>query len=118
MDLINVMELCTGVVNGGIPNAVGNVIHLIITLIQVVVPILLIIWGMLDFAKSVIAQDEEKTKAGQKVFMKRLIAAAICFLIVTIVQLVINVVGSVGGDSNEANSAWSCAKELINGTSN
>ena len=34
MDLINVMELCTGVVNGGIPNAVGNVVHLIITFIQ------------------------------------------------------------------------------------
>ena len=88
----------------------------IIKMIKIVVPILLIIWGMLDFAKSVVAQDEEKTKAGQKVFMKRLIAAAVCFLIVTIVQLVINIVGSVGGEGNESGNAWSCAKDLINGT--
>ena len=123
MDLINVLtDYCVNLLGdpttktGGIPEAVGNLISMAVTIIQVVVPILLIIWGMLDFAKSVVAQDEEKTKAGQKVFMKRLIAAAVCFLIVTIVQLVINIVGSVGGEGNESGNAWSCAKDLINGT--
>ncbi len=119
MDLINVLDYCTnlihGVSGGGIPDAVGNLIHLAFVLIQVVVPILLIIWGMIDFAQAVIAQDEDKIKAGQKKFMKRLIAALVIFLIVTIVQLAINVVASLDANSADPDSAWKCAKSLING---
>ena len=116
MNLVNVLaNYCTGVIEGGIPEGIGNVVHLIVIAIQVVVPILLIIWGMIDFAKAVIGQDEEKIKAGQKTFIKRLIAALIVFLIVTIVQLAINLAASVGGTGNDANSAWNCASSLING---
>ena len=99
----------------GIPAGIGNVVHLVVVAIQVVVPILLIIWGMIDFAKAIIGQDEEKIKAGQKTFMKRLIAAVVVFLIVTIVQLAINLAASVGGDENNASSAWECARQLITG---
>ena len=116
MNLVNVLaNYCTGVMEGGIPEGIGNVVHLIVIAIQVVVPILLIIWGMIDFAKAVIGQDEEKIKAGQKTFIKRLIAALVVFLIVTIVQLAINLAASVGGTGNDANSAWNCASSLING---
>ena len=119
MNLVNVLDYCTGIFeNGqGIPDGIGNVVHLIIIAIQVVVPILLIIWGMIDFAKAIIGQDEDKIKAGQKTFVKRLIAAVVVFLIVTIVQLAINLAVSVSesGDGNEAQTAWDCAYELING---
>ena len=118
MNLVNLLEgYCTGSVLGsqGIPEGIGNVIHLIIVAIQIVVPILLIIWGMIDFAKAIIGQDEDKIKAGQKLFMKRLIAAVIVFLIVTIVQLAINFAASVRGEGNEAETAWTCAQELIQG---
>ena len=70
---------------------------------------------MIDFAKAIIGQDEDKIKAGQKTFIKRLIAAVIVFLIVTIVQLAINLAASIGGEGNDSGTAWSCAKELING---
>lgn len=115
MNLISTLDYCTGVINGGIPEGIGNVVHLIVVAIQVVVPILLIIWGMLDFAKAIIGQDEDKIKAGQKTFIKRLIAAVVVFLVVTIVQLAINLASSIGGEGNDASSAWSCAKELISG---
>ena len=116
LDLFNTLNYCADLLGGeGIPEAVGGVIHLIVIIIQVVVPILLIIWGMIDFVKAIVAQNEEKTKEAQKVFLKRLIAAVVCFLIVTIVQLIINVVASIGGAGNDANSAWTCAAQLING---
>ena len=103
MNLVNVLaNYCTGVIEGGIPEGIGNVVHLIVIAIQVVVPILLIIWGMIDFAKAIIGQDEDKIKAGQKTFIKRLIAALVVFLIVTIVQLAINLAASVGGTGNDA----------------
>lgn len=125
MNLVNTLNYCTSLINAGgggaeagIPEAIGNVVHMIVVLIQVVVPILLILWGMLDFAKGIIGQDEDKIKAGQKKFIQRLIAAIIVFLIVTIVQLVINVVGNVTKDDSAGETpgnVWSCAKELING---
>ena len=119
MNLVNVLAnsapYCENVIDGGIPAGIGNLVHLIVLAIQVVVPILLIIWGMIDFAKAIIGQDEDKIKAGQKLFMKRLIAAVVVFLIVTIVQLAIRLATTVGGEGNEADSVWDCAQELING---
>ena len=121
LNLINVLNYCTELFKGGenaeagIPEGIGNVIHLIVVAIQVGVPILLIIWGMIDFAKAIGGQDEEKIKAGQKTFIKRLLAAVVVFLIVTIVQLAINLAASIGGEGNDSGNAWSCAKELING---
>lgn len=99
-----------------IPVGVVNLIRDGVFVIQVIVPILLIVWGMLDFAKGIIAQDEDKIKGGQKKFIQRLIAAIIVFLIVAVVGFVIGVVGNLGGDGNEGSSAWKCAS-IILGTS-
>lgn len=110
MNLVNFLISCPTA--GGsveIPDAIVNLLKTLIFLIQVVVPVLLILWGMLDFAKGVIGQDEDKIKAGQKKFIQRLIAAAIVFLIVTIVQVVITTVGNISGDTG----VWSCASQLI-----
>ncbi len=115
MNLFNTLAYCNGVITGGIPDGIGNIVHLVVKAIQVAVPILLIIWGMLDFAKAIIGQKEDDIKAGQKIFIKRLIAAVVVFLVVTIVQLVINLADSIDGTSNEASTAWDCASELLNG---
>ncbi len=115
IDMFNVLAnavKCTGV---EIPGAVVGLIRTAIFIIQVVVPILLILWGMLDFAKGIIGQDEDKIKGGQKKFIQRLIAAIIVFLIVTIVQLVVSTVGDLGGIGNQSSSAWNCAKRVITG---
>ncbi|MDD6323316.1 MAG: hypothetical protein PUA73_01750 [Bacilli bacterium] len=115
MNLFNTLEYCTDVIDGGIPDGIGNLVSLIVKAIQIVVPILLIIWGMLDFAKAIIGQNEDKIKEGQKLFIKRLIAAIVVFLVVTIVQLAITIAASINGEGNQASSAWGCAKQLISG---
>lgn len=119
MNLVNTLDYCTGVFNGGIPEGIGNVVHLIVIGIQVVVPILLIIWGMLDFAKSVVAKKEEDIKKYQKAFVSRLISALIVFLVIFIVQLAVNLVSSVEDKTNEDGTTisdiWSCSKKFING---
>lgn len=113
----NMLASCAGI---DIPNGVFNLVHTIILIIQIVVPILLIIWGMLDFAKGVIGNDEEKIKAGQKVFIQRIITAIIVFLIVSVVKLVVSVVsGVVGSDTSEGGfdegSITSCINAFVNG---
>ena len=87
MGLMNILDvadstLCEGIL---VPNALFNVVSTIITGIKIVVPILLIIWGMLDFAKSVVAKKEEDIKKYQKAFVSRLISALVVFLIIFIV---------------------------------
>lgn len=87
-----------------------NFIHNIIVLLKIAVPVILVILGMFDFAKGVMSSKEDEIKKGQQTFIKRLIAAALVFFVVTIVQLVMGLV------SKEDNSFWNCANGILNGT--
>ena len=116
LDLINVLATDISSACTQVPAGVKNVTSLIIMVVQIVVPILLIIWGMIDFTKAVIGQNEDKIKEAQKVFIKRLIAAAVVFLTVTIVKLLINLVGTVGAENaQDSGSLTNCIDEFING---
>ncbi|MBR6690840.1 MAG: hypothetical protein IKL65_05860 [Bacilli bacterium] len=68
-----------------------------ILIIKIVVPILLIIFGMLDLGKAVVASKEDEIKKGQQTFIKRVIAAVIVFFVIQIVQILINF---ISGDKN------------------
>jgi len=118
LDMVNVLtNYKCGELDFGIPGAVFNLVHYVVLIIQIVVPILLIIWGMLDFAKAVVGGDEDKIKAGQKVFIKRLIAAVLVFLVVTVVKLLVGLVGQLGVEGAAGNdSVWACVEKFINGT--
>ena len=86
------------------------VVSTIVMLIKIVVPILLIIFGMLDLAKAVIASKEDEIKKAQMTFVKRLIAAVIVFFVVSLVQLVVRFVAG-----NDENSIMSCFNCFVNG---
>lgn len=70
-----------------------------VTLIQIGVPIILIIYGMLDLGKAVMAQKEDEIKKGQQTFIKRIIAAVIVFFVIVIVRIVVNLIAPSGNDS-------------------
>lgn len=80
----------------------------IITIIKIAVPILLIIFGMLDLGKAVVAAKEDEIKKGQQTFIKRAIAAVIVFFVIQIVQIVVRFV-SGGTDS------MACFNCFVNG---
>lgn len=87
---------CAGI---DVPQELINVVNSIVKLIQIGIPLLLIIFGMLDLGKAVMAQKEDEIKKGQQTFIKRLIAAAIVFFIVAIVQLLFNIVSPDNKDT-------------------
>jgi len=89
-----------------------NILSTIVTLIKIGVPILLIVFGMLDLGKAVMAQKEDEIKKGQQTFIKRLIAAAIVFFVVFIVQLLLGIVAPKGDNTN----MWDCFNCLVNNT--
>lgn len=112
MNFVQIFDVCTGALGSGvaIPSKIAYMIHLIYVFIQVFVPILLIIWGMLDLGKAVMAQKEDEIKKGQNTFIKRLIAAAILFFVVTIVKFLIGIVGS----SDNAGNISACIDSVLN----
>lgn len=119
--MLNILDaanstLCDGIL---VPNELFNLVHTIINVIKIAVPILLIIFGMIDFAKSVIAKSEDDVKKYRKNFVSRLISAIVVFLLIFIVQLAVNMIASVEETTNEngqtISDIWSCSKKFING---
>ena len=88
---------------------IPNTVHTIIVVIKIAVPVLLVIFGMLDLFKGLTAQKEDEIKKGQNLFIKRLITAAIIFFVISIVQLLVSF---VAGDEG----IMTCANCFINGT--
>lgn len=99
---------CTSVLGTDIPETITAITSLIYDVIKIGVPLLLILFGMWDFGKAVMAGKEDEIKASQKLFIKRLISAAIVFLVFAIVELVI---GLVAGDEKE--TIMSCIKTIL-----
>ena len=76
--------------------------HGIIPIIQIVIPIILILLGMLDLGKAVMASKEDEIKSAQKLLIKRCIYAVAIFFVVLIVKVVFKIVdtsGNLGQDS-------------------
>ena len=82
----------------------------VVKVIQIIVPIVLIIWGSIDLIKSIISGDEKKISAARKPFIQRLVSAVIVFLLPWIVNFF------VGSISSSANDDWkACWKAAWNG---
>ncbi len=109
MELLQVLDKFKDVTQCGftIPGKLAYVVSLIIMLIQYGVPLLLIIFGMLDLGKAVIASKEDEIKKGQQMFIKRLIAAVIVFFVVAVVKLVV----TLAADDNEG--ITSCIDTIV-----
>lgn len=121
LGLFNILDTVNTTICGGfeVPDTLFNAVATIIRLIKIVVPILLIIWGMIDFAKSVIAKKEEDIKNYRKAFVSRLISALLVFLVIWIVQLALSLVSGVEKQSHvegqTTGDIWACSKKFING---
>lgn len=115
LDLFNVLDVCENVIGEhGIPGTLADIIHYIYLGIQIIVPILLIIFGMIDLAKAITAQKEEEIKKAQSGFLKKLVLAVIVFLVFTIVQFIFQFAAGDTGEEDEG-SAWKCVCELMKG---
>ena len=92
-----------------IDSSIADTVALVIKGIMIAVPILLVIFGMIDLLKGVAAQKEDEIKKGQQTFFKRVIAAIIVFFVIAIVKAVVS---AVSGNSE----IMDCANCFINGS--
>lgn len=69
---------------------VWQVVGWILMIFKIIIPLLLIILGAIDFGKAVVAGKDDEVKKSAKTFAMRAVAAAIIFLIPAIVRMVFN----------------------------
>lgn len=87
----------------------------VVTVIQWGIPIALIILGMVDLGKAVIASKDDEVKKAQKAFGRRVLYAVLVFLVVWVVTIIFGSVipalfgneNSVSGTSNWE-GCWNC----------
>ena len=77
----------------------------ILKYVCILIPIGLLLFGVFDLGKAVIASDEKEVKAAQSRLIKRVIYAVLVFLVPQLVSLIMNVVAIGVGD--EDTTSWS-----------
>ncbi len=96
---------------GKIPKKIPELTSWFITLIEIIVPVILVIMGTIDFVKAITSQKEDEIKKGQQTFIKRLIVAVIIFFVVAIVKLL---VGLVSSGPSESKNIIDCIECFLN----
>ena len=80
----------------------------VLMVFKIVIPILLIIFGMIDLGKAVIASKDDEIKKATKSLAMRAISAVVIFFIPTLIQVVMSIVGSFGDVQDDFNVCKAC----------
>ncbi len=100
---------------GSFNRKIPEITSWIVTIVEILVPVLLTIFGAFDFVKAITGQKDDEIKKGQQIFIKRIIAAVLIFFVVSITRLVVSLVSS---GSNEKESILSCIDCFISNKCN
>ena len=86
---INTLKItCKGLfVSKKDPDSLRSLINEILEYPRIIVPVLVIVLGMIDLAKAVVASKEDEMKKAQATFVKRLIIGVAFFLIPVFVDI-------------------------------
>ena len=109
-------DLTCGGLDFTFSNTIPHITSLAITIIMIAVPVLLVIFGMIDMGKAITAQKEDEIKKGQQTLIKRIVAAAIVFFVIIMVKLLLSIVApGTGADAERNNSIVGCFDCFVNG---
>lgn len=102
---INLEEMCN---MGGVKNTLRFLGYLLL-IVKILVPILLIVFGVIDFSKATVSSDSDSVPKATKTLVIRIIAGLAIFLIPTIVNLVFK--GLLNGGASNFNDCRVCIFE-------
>ena len=115
---------------GNLSNIPGKIPELtsdIFLLIQIAVPVVLVIMGMIDLFKAITASKEDEMTKARSLFVKRLIIGALVFFIFAIVKLLIGFINSktttnnltdcmecfLNNGCNKVENTWQCRTAFV-----
>ncbi|MBE6161219.1 MAG: hypothetical protein E7158_03265 [Firmicutes bacterium] len=94
---------------------IWQVVGWILTIFKIVIPIILIVLGMIDLGKAVVASKDDEIKKSMKSLMFRAIAAVAIFFVPTIVGLIMGIVSGFNNDTNGVEKDFNiCRACLVN----
>ncbi len=111
MNLINFLAAGVSCGDVEIGGSIVGIIRFIFNGIKIGVPVILIIVGMFDMGKAITQQKEDEIKKAQNLLVRKAVAAALVFLIVSMVGLLFSVVSEEGTDGD----VWTCVDKLLSG---
>lgn len=100
MEMFQILDACEGL------GPIVSVIKGVFNIVRIGVPILLILMGSIDLGKAVMASDDKEIKAATSKLIKRAIAAAAVFFVVTIVDVVMGLVAKGVEDTQDWAQCW------------
>lgn len=95
LDGMNQALTCSGIFTTQDEGSVYWLLQTILNYIKLAGPILVVLLSSVDFIKAVMSSDENAMKTAQKKLMVRLVAAIALFLLPSLVQLIISLLGGI-----------------------
>lgn len=86
----------------------------ILMVFKIVIPILLIVFGMIDLGKAVIASKDDEIKKASKSLLFRALAAIVIFLVPTLVGVIMGIVGNFSDLSDDYHVCSACISNPLN----
>ena len=80
----------------------------LLLIFKIVIPMIIIVYGMIDFGKAVVAEKDDDIKKSAKSLGRRAIAGIIIFFIPTIVVWVFGQIGTYGSDKLKFQTCEDC----------
>jgi len=85
-----------------------KIVGYLITIIKILIPLLLILLGSIDFGKAVVASDDKAINKAATTLVTRAVAGIIIFFIPTIIHFVVGLVNSWSGVKSEFENCETC----------
>lgn len=93
-----------------VPYIAAQITSTVFDILKIATPVIIVIFGMLDLVKSVVAQKDDEIDAGKKKLLQRALIGASVFLVFVFVELLIGLIKPV----NENVDMWNCVNCFIN----
>lgn len=94
----------------GIPDEITGTINTVYGILLIAIPVIIVIFGLIDFIKAVMGKKDDEISQGAKLFIKRLVMGAIAFFVLAIVRFV---VGIIGENVDSASAAVDCIIQIF-----
>ena len=86
-------------IKGGCSELIGSdmqkLLKNVVNVLRIMIPIILNVFGVIDFVKAIFANDEDKMKKAQSIFIRRLIIGVVIYLIPTVLKLILTVAHNI-----------------------
>lgn len=96
MNLFNVMaktDYSTICSTEGSFKDIWNLVGIAVQFLLIGIPVILVLFGLMDLGKAVMAGKDEEIKGAQKLLIKRIIYTIVAFLLIAIVKGVLTIAG-------------------------